>query len=67
MALAICPPGVLKADFLAAVNAIDDWIELNTASFNLALPQPYRGAASASQKAALLAAVALRKFNGRNI
>lgn len=66
MAKAMCPGAVTKPDFRAAVDAVDDWVEANAASFNTALPQPYRGAASAAQKAALLAAVALKKF-GRDI
>ncbi len=66
MRQAAVPGSVVKAEFRAAVDACDDWIEANAAAFNAALPQPYRGAASSAQKAALLAAVALKKF-GRNI
>jgi len=66
MERAECPGTVVKADFRAAVNATDDWIEANSAAFNSALPQPYRGAASTGQKAALLAAIALKKY-GRDI
>lgn len=47
-----CP--VTKADLRAALNAADQWREDNAASFNAALPQPFRGAATAKQKAALL-------------
>lgn len=52
---------VSKADLLAAVNSTDEWIEANQASFNAALPQPFRGAASAPQKTFLLCMVAMRR------
>lgn len=55
------PPALLKADLIAAVNAVDDWTEANAASYNTALPQPFRGAATPAEKALILAYVALRR------
>lgn len=46
--------GITKAELRAAVNAVDDWAEANTAAFNSAIPQPARGAMSTKQKALLL-------------
>ena len=56
------PVSITKADLRAAVNAVDAWIEANSAAFNTAIPQPARAALTAAQKAELLSAVALRKF-----
>jgi hypothetical protein len=50
-----------KADLRAAVDATDAWIESNAAAFNTALPQPFRGAATAQQKTDLLCWVAQRR------
>lgn len=57
-----CPGVVTKAQLRAAIDAIDDWVEENAASFNLAIPQPARGALSARQKAGLLNYVVTRRF-----
>lgn len=54
--------GVNKTDLAAAVNAVDQWISDNAASFNAAIPQPARSALTASQKARLFWAVAYRRF-----
>ncbi|HIJ72274.1 MAG TPA: hypothetical protein HPP87_13110 [Planctomycetes bacterium] len=43
-----------KPDLKAAVDAIDEWVENNFASFNSAVPQMAREALSAKQKAQLL-------------
>jgi hypothetical protein len=51
-----------KADMRAAVNATDDWIETNQASYNTALPAAFAAAATAKQKAELFMLVALKKF-----
>lgn len=56
------PGSLSKADLRAAINAIDDWVDSNAASFNTAIPQPARGALSARQKAALLTYVVTRRF-----
>lgn len=64
---ASCPGGITKADFRAAVDAVDDWVDSAAAtrpstSFNAALPAAYRTAATNAQKASLLAAVTLRRY-----
>lgn len=59
MAEGICPPDVPKAACRAAVDAADTWVDANAASYNLALPQPFRGAASQKTKALLLAYICL--------
>lgn len=51
-----------KAELRAAVDAIDDWNEANQSSFNLAIPQPARGALTAKQKASLQLAVIARRW-----
>lgn len=56
------PLGITKADLRAAVDAVDAWLEANAASYNTAIPQPARAAMTPAQKAELLSAVALRKF-----
>lgn len=54
-------PGITKQDLRAAVDAADDWIEANAASYNSALPQPFRGNANLAQKTLLLCWVAMRR------
>jgi hypothetical protein len=53
--------GVTKAELRAAIDATDDWIDANQASFNTALPQPFRSAASTPQKTFLFCYVAMRR------
>lgn len=53
--------GLSKADLRAAVDATDDWIDTNAATFNLALPLSARTALSASQKTLLFCMVAMRR------
>ncbi|MFI8872467.1 hypothetical protein [Streptomyces sp. NPDC055243] len=55
--------GITKPDLAAAVAATDDWIDANQASFNSALPQPFRGAASLAVKTLLFCYVAMRRAN----
>ena len=50
-----------KANVRAALDACDDWADANAAEYNTALPQPFRGAASAADKALLLAYVCMRR------
>lgn len=57
----VTPPDVVKADLRAALNATDTWIEDNQGSFNTALPQPYKGAASQAHKTLLFCYVAMRR------
>lgn len=52
-----------KAELRAAVDATDDWIDLNAAVYNLALPQPARSVLTAAQKLRLFKAVADRRFS----
>ncbi|MCC7208323.1 MAG: hypothetical protein IT323_13530 [Anaerolineae bacterium] len=56
-------PNVVKADLKAAVDAADTWVDSNAASYNTALPQPFRNNATSAQKALLLCAVVLMRFN----
>lgn len=58
----LCPGGISKLEFRAAVDAADTWADTNAASFNAALPQPARAALNARQKAALLMFVIRRRF-----
>ena len=53
---------VLKADLRDAVNAIDDWVDANAASFNSAIPLPARTALTSAQKARLLMLVVSKRF-----
>jgi hypothetical protein len=50
-----------KAELRAALDATDTWIQANDAAFNGALPQPFRGAATAEQKTLLFCYVAMRR------
>lgn len=58
------PFALTKAQFLAAIEATDDWIEANAASFNSALPAAARTGLTAAQKARLFYFVALKRFGG---
>lgn len=58
------PGGLTKADFRAAVDAADAWVDANATSYNNALPQPARGILTNKQKARLLTEVALRRYGG---
>lgn len=51
-----------RANLRAAINAIDDWVDANSTSFNQAIPQPARSALTAQQKAELLMFVVTRRF-----
>lgn len=52
---------VTKTDLRAAVDATDQWIEDNQAAYNAALPQPFRGAATTTQKTLVFCYVAMRR------
>ena len=54
---------LIKAELRDAVNAMDDWINANSASFNTAIPQPARGALTAKQKAELFMFVIRGRFD----
>jgi hypothetical protein len=55
------PCSFTKADLRAAIDACDTWIEANQAAFNTALPQPFRGQATAAQKTLMFCFVAERR------
>ena len=56
------PIAVTKADLRAAFNALDDWLDDNAASANIAIPQPARNALTSAQKARILMHVIRRRF-----
>jgi hypothetical protein len=51
-----------KAELRAGVDAIDQWTEDNTTSFNQAIPLPARTALSTKQKAMILMYVVNRRY-----
>jgi hypothetical protein len=54
--------GLTKAQLRAAVDAIDQWNEDNQSAFNLAIPQPARGALTTKQKASLQMAIVAKRW-----
>jgi hypothetical protein len=54
---------VNKSQIQDAVNATDVWIEDNQASYNAALPGPFRNNATAVQKTLLFVAVAAMRVS----
>lgn len=56
------PPALTKPDFQAAVAACDQWVEDNQAAFVAALPQPFRGGTSATEKTLLMCYVLMRRI-----
>jgi hypothetical protein len=57
------PVSLTKAEFQAAVDATDDWIEANQASFNAALPTAARTNLTLTQKTLLFCAVAMARVS----
>lgn len=53
-----------KTQLRAAIDATDDWLNTNAASFNSALPAAAQAGLTASQKARLVAFVALKRWGG---
>lgn len=51
-----------KLELRAAVDAVDDWIEANAASFNSALPVAARTGLTPQQKAMMLAWVVIKRY-----
>ena len=51
-----------KPDLAAALDATDDWIEANAASFNAALPVAFRTNATLTQKYQVFAYVLWRRI-----
>lgn len=58
------PCKLLKADILAAVNALDDFFSANAAAINNALPAAAKANLSTAQKARLLMFVIERRYLG---
>lgn len=54
-------PGVKKTDLRAAIDATDQWIEDNQASYNSALPAVVRTNLSLAQKTLLFCYVAMKR------
>ena len=52
---------VTKPDLIAAINATDDWIDGAQASFNAALPEPFKSATAIEQKTLLFCYVSLKR------
>lgn len=52
-----------KSDLQLAINAADDWLDANSTLYNAALPILFRVNATNSQKAFILAIVALSRGN----
>lgn len=53
---------ISKSELKAAVDAIDQWIEDNSASFNQAIPLPARTELTARQKIRIFAAILKKRF-----
>lgn len=53
---------ISKVELRAAVDAIDGWLNTNAAALNAAIPQPARGALTASMKARLLVAIVRKRY-----
>ena len=51
-----------KTDLRNAINAVDDWVDANTASYNSSIPLPARTELTAKQKAELLVFVVRRRW-----
>lgn len=54
--------GMTKADFRAAVNALDVWVANNAATINAAIPEPARSSLTNLEKIGIFAAVATKRF-----
>ncbi len=52
----------LNTELRTALNAADQWVSDNKASYNSALPLPFRTDATTSQKALLLQFVVQKRF-----
>jgi len=67
MAAGHCPASLTKPELRAGIDATDNRVEANVASFNAALPQPFRGAATPEQKFAILTFVIQRRGRGAGV
>jgi hypothetical protein len=53
--------GITKVDLKAAIDATDDWIDANQASFNTALPTAARNGLNLTQKTLIFCYVAMKR------
>ena len=51
-----------KSDIRDAINAVDDWIDDNSTSFNQAIPQPARSELTLKQKYRLFGFIFYRRW-----
>ncbi len=58
---AALPCSITKAQLKAAIDATDDWIDANQASFNSALPTAARNNLDLTQKTLLFCYVAMKR------
>ncbi len=56
------PVGLSKVEARAALDAADDWVDANAASFNSALPAAAQSGLNAAQKSRLLTFVVNRRW-----
>jgi hypothetical protein len=54
---------ITKLDLRAAFDACDQWVNDNALAFNQTLPQPARGAMTASQKSRMLTFIAKWRYD----
>ena len=52
---------VNASDIKAAFDAVDGWVDAAQASFNAALPEPFKSTATAEQKALMLVYVVMKR------
>lgn len=62
LSLSLESVATLKADLRAAIDAADQWVSDNSASYNTALPAAARTTLTTPQKARLLMLVLRRRF-----
>lgn len=58
-----CTSAEVRGEVLTAAVAADQWLTDNQASFNNALPEPFRTWATPKQKASVLHHIMLERFN----
>jgi hypothetical protein len=59
------PQAWVKDHVLVVVAAVDQWCDDNQASYNAALPEPFRSSASAAMKATALAYVLWKRHGAK--
>jgi hypothetical protein len=55
------PPNITKAQLRAAVDAVDSTLDGLAGTFNAALPEPFKSAATSEQKAIILGVVGFKR------